>query len=191
MFWLLFALAAIVILCSRLAPGSDLARSAADAFDSNVRFFARYGAGDDASGAGDDVDAAGEGPAGLDRASGPGVESLTPPRALAGYLRARPTLGRAARETAGPIWKTSVVRKRPTPLMQKKVAVRYGFRCALCNEPLDETWETDHIVPLSEARTMRDAEMLNSIDNLQPVHRKCHQLKTSNENTRAARGRPR
>ena len=163
-----------MFLCSRLAPGSDLARSAADAFDSNVRYFARYG----------------EDPAGLDRAPGLDVGSLTPPRAHAGNLRTRP-IRRAARETAGPTWKTSVVRKRPTPLMQKKVAVRYGFRCALCNEPLDETWETDHIVPLSEARTMRDAEMLNSIDNLQPVHRKCHQLKTSNENTRAARGQPR
>ena len=65
--------------------------------------------------------------------------------------------------------------------MQKRVAVRYNFRCALCNLPLDETWETDHIVPLSQAKTTAEAERLNSIDNLQPVHRSCHQLKSSRE----------
>ena len=48
--------------------------------------------------------------------------------------------------------------------MQKKVAVRYGFRCALCNEPLDETWETDHIIPLNEARNLEDAQILNGIE---------------------------
>lgn len=174
MFWFLLALIAVAFLCSRLTPDSDLARSAADAFDANFRFFARYGAGDD-------VDVVDEDPVGVDHATGLTAKSPTP-----SWVHLRPTSGRATREAPGPSWKTSVVRKRPTPLMQKKVAVRYGFKCALCNKPLDETWETDHIVPLSEARSMRDAELLNSIDNLQPVHRACHQLKTSTENKRAA-----
>ena len=65
--------------------------------------------------------------------------------------------------------------------MQKRVAVRYNFRCALCNLPLDETWETDHHIPLSQAKNAAEAERLNSIENLQPVHRACHQLKSYRE----------
>ena len=76
---------------------------------------------------------------------------------------------------------TALYRKRPNPLMQKRVAVRYGFKCALCGRLLDDTWETDHIVPLTEAKSFEDAERLNAIENLQPVHRACHQIKTSRE----------
>ena len=182
MFWFLLALIAVALICSRLTPGSNLARSAADAFDANVRFLARYGAVDDVDVV--DEDAAGVGHVSFQAARDPTPSWLR----QASAQRIQPNSGRETREAhnSGPSWKTSVARKRPTPLMQKKVAVRYGFRYALCNEPLDETWETDHIVPLSEARSMRDAELLNSIDNLQPVHRACHQLKTSTENTRAA-----
>ena len=79
--------------------------------------------------------------------------------------------------------RTSSIRRRVTPLMQKRVAVRYNFRCALCHLPLDETWETDHRTPLSQARTAAEAERLNSLENLQPVHRACHQLKSSREAT--------
>ena len=80
--------------------------------------------------------------------------------------------------------KTSAIRKRVTPLMCKRVAVRYGFRCGICGLPLDETWETDHITPLSSARTAADVERLNALENLQPVHRACHQLKSSREAAR-------
>ena len=51
----------------------------------------------------------------------------------------------------------------------------------LCGKVLDNTWETDHIVPLTEAKSFEDAERLNAIENLQPVHRSCHQMKTSRE----------
>ena len=86
----------------------------------------------------------------------------------------------ASRQPVAPL-KTSAIRRRVTPLMQKRVAVRYKFRCALCHLPLDETWETDHRIPLSQARNAAEAERLNSIDNLQPVRRACHQLKSSRE----------
>ena len=72
-------------------------------------------------------------------------------------------------------------RKRRTPLMQKQVAVRYGFKCALCGKLLDSTWETDHVIPLNTARSDEEAKRLNSIENLQPLHRACHQMKTSRE----------
>ena len=62
-----------------------------------------------------------------------------------------------------------------------KVAVAYGFKCAICKQPLDDTWETDHIVPLSAARSFEDAERLNPLENLQPLHCACHQMKTSLE----------
>ena len=71
---------------------------------------------------------------------------------------------RAAPRTSPPL-RTSNIRKRVTPHML----------------PLDETWETDHRIPLSQARNAAQAERLNSIDNLQPVHRACHQLKSSRE----------
>ena len=57
-----------------------------------------------------------------------------------------------------------------------------NFKCGICGETLDATWETDHIIPLSAARSAADFEKLNSLANLQPVHRiPCHQLKSSRE----------
>ena len=86
--------------------------------------------------------------------------------------------------TPAPPLKTSNIRKKVTPLMQKRVAARYGFKCAICGLPFTDSslWEIDHIVPLSAARTAADVARLNDISNLQPVHRSpCHQMKTSRE----------
>ena len=155
MFWLLLGLLVACWLCSWLRPDSDLASSAARALDSSVLMLSRGYAGaamlDDSD---DDEDVA-------DR-------------------RPRPVRSAAMRQPAA-LLKTSAIRKRVTPLMQKRVAVKYNFRCALCNLPLDDTWETDHRIPLSQARSAAEAERLNAIDNLQPVHRACHQLKSSRE----------
>ena len=94
---------------------------------------------------------------------------------------ARNAGARPAERCAGDTCKTAKYRKRPTPLTQKRVAARYGFKCAICGKTLDETWETDHIVPLNTAASVAEQDILNSEDNLQPVHRSCHQLKTSRE----------
>ena len=60
--------------------------------------------------------------------------------------------------------------------MARMAAVKYDFKCGICGKALDATWETDHIIPLSRARSAADFERLNSLDNLQPVHRiPCHQ----------------
>ena len=82
-----------------------------------------------------------------------------------------------------PPMKTSNIRKRVTPLMQKRVAARYGFKCAICGLPFTDSslWEVNHIVPLSTARAAADVARLNDISDLQPVHRSCHQMKTSRE----------
>ena len=186
MHWLLLAVLVVLLLCSRLAPNSALARSAADAFDSNIRQFVSRGAvgADEGFNADWDEDMEDRRRFGETTAT---VPYHTWTRRATAQRNAWVPNQTLRDSVPPPDWKTSVVRKRPTPLMQKKVAVRYGFRCALCNKPLDETWETDHIIPLNQARSLEDAQILNGIDNLQPVHRACHQVKSSNEAARSVR----
>lgn len=165
MFWVLLLLIAAVALCSWLSPpGSSLNRSAWQAFDSAV---ANLSQGDEEDERDDTRRVAAR------ASSARGSSSRVQSRAAS----APPPL--SAQAATPP--KTAQIRKRITPLMQKRVAVMYNFRCALCNLPLDETWETDHIVPLSQAKNAAEAERLNSQGNLQPVHRACHQLKSSHE----------
>ena len=150
---------AIVLLCSCLNPRNELRDSAVRALESSVSMVGRFSPSDDQ---GDDM---------------PERTAAREPPAKAG----RRTSAIPSKQDTDTKWRTAMFRKRPTPLMQKRVAVRYGFKCALCGRLLDDTWETDHIVPLTEAKTFEDAERLNSIENLQPVHRACHQIKTSRE----------
>jgi 5-methylcytosine-specific restriction endonuclease McrA len=152
----LLMLVVVIIFCSCLAPHSGLRVSAVRALESSVNMVGRFS--DDREDDTPERTAAWEPPAKDKRRASPSKHNN--------------------RDTK---WKTALYRKRPTPLMQKRVAVRYNFRCALCGRLLDDTWETDHIVPLTEAKSFEDAERLNSIENLQPVHRACHQIKTSRE----------
>ena len=61
-----------------------------------------------------------------------------------------------------------------SPLTKKRVAAKYRWRCRLCNKLLDGTYEIDHIIPISLGGT-------NDENNLAPVHRSCHQVKSANE----------
>ena len=160
MLWWLVVLIAIALCCSFLAPASDLHRSALQAFDSSVGMLSRAGVEQSATSRRKRAESVDYEP---DAEGTPQLRSV-----------------RAAPRTSPPL-RTSNIRKRVTPHMLKRVAVRYNFRCALCHLPLDETWETDHRIPLSQARNAAEAERLNSIDNLQPVHRACHQMKSSRE----------
>ena len=159
MLWWLVMLLAIAFCCSFVAPDSGLHKSALQAFDSSVGVLSRAGV--------EQEDAPGI--AGRAEGSFRGSVSASAPQRAA----PRPTL---------PL-RTSSIRKRVTPLMQKRVAARYGFKCAICGLPFTDSslWEIDHIVPLSAARTAADVARLNDISNLQPVHRSCHQMKTSRE----------
>jgi 5-methylcytosine-specific restriction endonuclease McrA len=151
----------VIILCSSLAPHSGLRDSAVRALESSVNMVGRFSPLNDQE---DDI---------------PERKAVwePPPRA-----EVRPNNSASpSKHGPGATWKTALYRKRPTPLMQKRVAVRYAFKCGICKLPLDETWETDHIVPLAKAKSFEDAERLNAIDNLQAVHRACHQIKTSRE----------
>ena len=162
MLWWLLLLLAITLCCSFLAPESALHESALQAFDSSVGVLSRAGVEQE------------DAPGIAGRAEGSFRGSVSASAQLRS-LRAepRPTL---------PL-RTSGIRKRVTPLMQKRVAARYGFKCAICGLPFTDSslWEIDHIVPLSAARTAADVARLNDISNLQPVHRSCHQMKTSRE----------
>ena len=160
MLWWLVMLLAIFFCCSFLAPDWGVHNSVLQALDSSVCMLSRAGVEQSATSR-------------RKRAEGVGYE---PDAEGTPQLRSV----RAAPRTSPPL-RTSNIRKRVTPHMLKRVAVRYNFRCALCHLPLDETWETDHRIPLSQARNAAEAERLNSIDNLQPVHRACHQLKSSRE----------
>lgn len=58
-----------------------------------------------------------------------------------------------------------------TPIVQRKVANSQEWKCNLCKELLDETYQIDHAVPL----------FLNGkdeIDNMQALCNSCHQFKT-------------
>lgn len=160
MLWWLVVLIAIALCCSFVAPDSGLHKSALQAFDSSVGVLSRAGAEQSATSR-------------CKRAESMDYESDAEGTTHLHSVRAAP-------RTSPPL-RTSNIRKRVTPHMLKRVAVRYNFRCALCHLPLDETWETDHRIPLSQARNAAEAERLNSIDNLQPVHRACHQMKSSRE----------
>ena len=162
--WLVIVLA-IALCCSFGGPDSGLHKSALQAFDSSVSVLSRAGVEQSAK--------LSRAPSRCKRAESMDYEPDVEGTAHLHSVRAAP-------RTSPPL-RTSNIRKRVTPHMLKRVAVRYNFRCALCHLPLDETWETDHRIPLSQARNAAEAERLNSIDNLQPVHRACHQMKSSRE----------
>ena len=172
MLWWLVMLLAIAFCCSFVAPDSGLHKSALQAFDSSVGVLSRAGVEQE-----DAPSSAGraEGFAGRAEGAFRGSVSASAPQLRSLRAAPRPTL---------PL-RTSSIRKRVTPLMQKRVAARYGFKCAICGLPFTDSslWEIDHIVPLSAARTAADVARLNDISNLQPVHRSCHQMKTSREAT--------
>ena len=174
MLWWLVFLLAIAFCCSFVAPDSGLHKSALQAFDSSVGMLSRAGVEQSATSRRERTKRGEDEPGIAGRAEGSFRGSVSASAQLRS-LRAepRPTL---------PL-RTSGIRKRVTPLMQKHVAARYNFRCAICGLPFTATdlWEVDHIVPLSSARNAADVARLNDISNLQPVHRSCHQMKTSRE----------
>ena len=176
MLWWLVILLAIAFCCSFVAPDSGLHKSALQAFDSSVGVLSRAGVEQSATSRRERTKRGEDEPGIAGRAEGSfrGSVSASAPQLRSLRAAPRPTL---------PL-RTSSIRKRVTPLMQKRVAARYGFKCAICGLPFTDSslWEIDHIVPLSAARTAADVARLNDISNLQPVHRSpCHQMKTSRE----------
>ena len=72
----------------------------------------------------------------------------------------------------------TAIKRHVTPLTNKRVAARQKLRCNCgCGRLLDESYEVDHIVPISEGGT-------NKEDNLQALLRSCHQRKSAREQAR-------
>ena len=168
MLWWLVILLAIAFCCSFVAPDSGLHKSALQAFDSSVGMLSRAGVEQSATSRRERTKRGEDEPGIAGRAEGSfrGSVSASAPQLRSLRAAPRPTL---------PL-RTSSIRKRVTPLMQKRVAARYGFKCAICGLPFTDS------SPLSAARTAADAARLNDISNLQPVHRSpCHQMNTSRE----------
>jgi len=69
--------------------------------------------------------------------------------------------------------------KRPylSPFTKRQVAARQKWRCAVCKQILDETYEIDHINPLFEGGS-------NDASNLQALCKRDHLSKTAMEQTR-------
>jgi 5-methylcytosine-specific restriction endonuclease McrA len=62
-------------------------------------------------------------------------------------------------------------RNKLTPLMKKKIASNQKWKCRICHQLLDYTYEIDHIVPVFKGGS-------NNQDNLQALCRNCHGKKT-------------
>lgn len=57
------------------------------------------------------------------------------------------------------------------------MAARQGWRCACCNDLLDEAYELDHVIALADGGT-------NHIENAQALKASCHGSKTHRERIR-------
>ena len=68
-----------------------------------------------------------------------------------------------------------------SPFVKKQVAAKQKWRCAVCRELLDETYEIDHIRPLHYAKNATEKRALNAIDNLQALCRRDHLAKSARE----------
>ena len=80
---------------------------------------------------------------------------------------------RSARAVAAPrVGRTT--RRHISPIVKRRVAARQRWRCAVCKELLDETFEIDHIVPLFRGGT-------NDERNLQALCKRDHTLKSALE----------
>ena len=62
-------------------------------------------------------------------------------------------------------------------VIKKRVAARQRWRCAVCGELFDSSYEIDHVIPLCKGGS-------NSEENLQALCRKDHQMKTAMEQMR-------
>ena len=77
----------------------------------------------------------------------------------------------------------TIAKGRPylSPFVKKQVAAKQKWRCAVCRELLDETYEIDHIRPLHYATNATEKRELNATDNLQALCRRDHLAKSAME----------
>ena len=71
-------------------------------------------------------------------------------------------------------------RKRITMFQMKTAGARYGWRCAMCEQPLREDFQVDHDPPLFKRRQL-GLPVNNDIEFLQPLCYLCHLKKNRYE----------
>lgn len=69
--------------------------------------------------------------------------------------------------------RSTIEKRKVTPLTKKIVASNQKWICSHCKELLDYTYEVDHIIPLFKGGS-------NQLNNLQALCRNCHGRKTLN-----------
>ena len=154
--WLLFLLIAAIAICSWLSPpGSSLNRSAWRALDNTVALLSQAGADDD-----DD-----------------GIPERAP-RAAAHATSVKTFAHEPRRVTPGAEQSLATTRrKRITPFTAKRVGALFSWRCAACGDLLTEDFEVDHHISLQNGGS-------DDIQNLRPLHKRWHLLKSSLEQRR-------
>ena len=65
-------------------------------------------------------------------------------------------------------------KRKVTELTKKTIASNQQWKCNICNNILDASYEIDHIIPLYKGGN-------NDISNLQALCRNCHGTKTIND----------
>ena len=141
-------------LCTWLAPNIEIAKSASQAFDSSVLLLSRFGGADD--------------------------DNYRMPERVHSRGSSRVPCSERLPPVTGERYKTPtapVKRKRVTPFVAKKVGALYAWRCAACGELLTEDFEVDHHISLQNGGS-------DDIQNLRPLHKRCHLLKNSVEQRR-------
>ena len=86
-----------------------------------------------------------------------------------GVTREPPSTGRSC---------VAARRKRISPFIAKLVGSSQSWRCAACGELLTEDFEVDHHISLQNGGS-------DDIENLRPLHKRCHLLKNSLEQRRS------
>ena len=85
------------------------------------------------------------------------------------------TLRPGKRHATSPQTPNPTAKRRPyvSPLVKKRVAARQKWRCAMCKEILDETYEIDHKIPLFQGGHPTQES------NLQALCKRDHMFKSS------------
>lgn len=66
------------------------------------------------------------------------------------------------------------VKRTVSDTTKKMIASKQQWKCGICNQLLDETYEVDHIIPLYQGGS-------NNIDNLMALDPICHRKKTNKD----------
>jgi 5-methylcytosine-specific restriction protein A len=77
------------------------------------------------------------------------------------------------------------VRKRRSAAQREAIAAAHNWTCCLCGhqiDPVRDDWHLDHEIPLADGGE-------DTVENIKPVHARCHRSKTAADVARIAKGK--